>query len=77
MHDRPPCWPEGEHCPNRCATRYFMHTVYGHTDLAGDFAGWRVRGSVLVAPGGGRLPVEVLRRLAAEAKGQQGKVAGS
>lgn len=65
MNDlRPPCWPEGHGCPNRCASQHYQRVVYGNTGLHGEFDGWRIAGRDLIAPGGGRLNVRLLAILA-------------
>jgi hypothetical protein len=66
MIPRPPCWPEGEPLPNKCASRYYNQHVYGEFDLQGSFAGWRIRGDTLIAPGGLRLNKSQLVRLISE-----------
>ena len=63
MIQRPPCWPEGEPQPNRCAARYYRQEVYGEFDLTQDFAGFKTRGNYLVSPTGHRITVLELRRL--------------
>lgn len=63
MIEHPPCWPEGQPCPNRCAARYYDHHVHGRTDLGGPWAGWRTAGRDLVSPEGERISPERLRGL--------------
>ena len=52
--DRPPCWPEGQSCPNHCAYQLAERTVYNLTPLYGQWAGWLMAGRVLVSPDGDR-----------------------
>lgn len=49
---RPPCWKPGTKCPNDCAARHHQQVVYNHQALNGPWAGWRLAGARLVAPGG-------------------------
>lgn len=63
MIEHPPCWPEGQPCPNRCAARYYDHHVHGLGPLRGPWTGWRLAGRNLVAPDGQRLSQERLRGL--------------
>lgn len=57
---RPPCWPEGERLPNRCASRYYAQQVYGEFDLVGDWIGWKIRGDKITAPGGLKISKQAL-----------------
>ena len=59
--DRPPCWPEGQTCPNACAYQLVERTVYNKTPLYGHWAGWRMAGQCLVSPDGDRISPERLR----------------
>lgn len=52
---RPPCWPDGQACPNHCAKAHFDRTVHNITPLDGPWAGWRLAGKDLVAPDGTRV----------------------
>lgn len=52
---RPPCWPNGQACPNHCAEAHFERTVHNITPLAGPWAGWRMAGKDLVGPDGARI----------------------
>lgn len=51
MIDRPPCWPEGQRCPNDCAKQLHERVVRGTTPLYGPWAGWRMAGRFLISPG--------------------------
>lgn len=57
----PPCWPEGQSCPNACAHQLLERTVYNKTPLHGHWAGWRMAGRCLVSPDGDRISPERLR----------------
>lgn len=59
--DRPPCWPEGQSCPNPCAYQLIERSVYNKTPLYGQWAGWRMAGRCLVSPDGDRISPERLR----------------
>lgn len=48
--DRPPCWREGEACPNDCAARLYRRVIYNDTTLHGPWQGWRMAGARLIAP---------------------------
>lgn len=48
--NRPPCWLDGQPCPNRCAAAHHARTVYNVTDLHGPWSGWRMAGARLVSP---------------------------
>ncbi|WP_206409337.1 DUF3693 domain-containing protein [Lysobacter enzymogenes] len=52
MIERPPCWPEGQRCPNNCAAQLQRRVVYNQTPLFGPWAGWRLAGTRLIAPSG-------------------------
>ena len=60
---RPPCWPNGEQCPNTCASAHYRHVIENHVELHGPWAGWRLAGRDLVAPSGERIPERRLRGL--------------
>ncbi|WP_432277815.1 DUF3653 domain-containing protein [Lysobacter stagni] len=60
---RPPCWPEGQRCPNDCAAQQFERHVHNRLSLTGPWAGWRFAGRDLVAPDGQRISPERLRGL--------------
>lgn len=60
---RPPCWPEGQSCPNPCAGDLHRRLVDNHVDLTGPWAGWRLRGRDLVSPAGDRITPERMRGL--------------
>lgn len=57
----PPCWPDGQTCPNDCAGQLYDRTIYNKTDLHGAWNGWRMAGRVLVSPDGDRISPERLR----------------
>lgn len=61
---RPPCWPEGTSQPNKCASKHYAQQVYGEFHLTQEFTGWRIKGGRLIAPGGRKLTVQQLRKLA-------------
>lgn len=64
MTNRPPCWPEGQPCPNPCADAHYRRTVYNQIDLTGpEWAGWRLAGRYLVAPDKTRITPERIRGL--------------
>ena len=70
--DRPPCWPEGQACPNACAEQLRTRVIRNQTPLYGEWAGWRMAGRNLVSPDGDRICPERLRGiLFAEAARQQ------
>lgn len=52
---RPPCWPNGQTCPNECAAAYYQRIIYNHTSLSGPWAGWKLTGRDLVSPRGVRV----------------------
>lgn len=47
---KPPCWPDGQSCPNDCADQLYQRVVYNHTPLHGPWEGWRMAGDWLIAP---------------------------
>ena len=59
--DRPPCWPEGQRCPNACAAQLHHRVIRNQTPLYGEWAGWRMAGRCLVSPDGDRITPERLR----------------
>lgn len=61
---KPPCWPEGQPCPNWCADERYQRTVHNHLTLSGPWAGWRLAGRDLVSPDGTRMSPERVRGLA-------------
>jgi hypothetical protein len=61
--DRPPCWSEGQPCPNTCAEQLRSRVIRNHTPLFGEWAGWRMAGRCLVSPDGDRISPERLRGL--------------
>lgn len=63
MTTRPPCWSEGQQCPNDCAAALLQQQAHNHFNLTGPWFGWRVRGRDLVGPGGERVSPERLRGL--------------
>lgn len=60
---RPPCWPEGQPCPNGCAQALYERTVYNRHHLPQPWNGWRFAGRELVSPEGDRIAPERLRGL--------------
>jgi hypothetical protein len=50
MDFRPPCWREGQSCPNNCARALYQRTLYNETPLYGPWSGWRMIGQRLVSP---------------------------
>lgn len=52
---RPPCWPNGQQCPNGCAKAYYERVILNHTPLSGPWAGWKLAGRDLVSPKGIRV----------------------
>lgn len=58
---RPPCWPDGQPCPNSCAQALYERDVYGKQYLTAQWQGWRLAGRVLVSPDGDRISPERLR----------------
>lgn len=69
---RPPCWPDGQSCPNDCAADHYDRTVHNKHWLPEPWQGWRFAGRELVAPDGERITPERMRgllwRQAAEAR---------
>ncbi len=59
--ERPPCWAEGQACPNDCASQHYQRVVANIVPLHGDWAGWRMAGRCLVSPDGDRISPERLR----------------
>ena len=57
----PPCWPDGQPCPNACAEALYERNVYGRQYLTAEWQGWRLAGRVLVSPDGDRITPERLR----------------
>lgn len=53
--DRPPCWPEGQPCPNDCARAHWERVVLNHHHLHADWSAWRFAGRYLIAPDGTRI----------------------
>lgn len=51
---QPPCVTPGT-ALNPCARRLYQEKVLGHVDLSADWAGWKLRGKWLIAPGGHRI----------------------
>lgn len=60
---RPPCWSEGQACPNACAAEAYRRLVHGQQELTGPWAGWRLAGRDLATPDGQRISPERLRGL--------------
>jgi hypothetical protein len=60
---RPPCWPEGQACPNACARAQHDRIVHNRHELHGPWAGWRFAGRDLVSPDGDRISARRLRGL--------------
>ena len=69
--DRPPCWPEGQPCPNACAQQLRTRVIRNHTPLYGEWAGWRMAGRCLVSPDGDRISPERLRGILFAESGRQ------
>lgn len=61
--ERPPCWPEGQRCPNDCAGQLHERVTYGTTPLHGHWTGWRIAGRFLIAPSRQRAAPELLAHL--------------
>jgi len=59
---RPPCWREGQPCPNECAAQQLRRTLYNETPLYGAWSGWRMAGQRLVSPHREWVPPHVLDR---------------
>jgi len=47
---RPPCWRDGQACPNDCAAQQYRRLIYNETPLYGPWSGWRLAGQRLVSP---------------------------
>lgn len=47
---RPPCWRDGQPCPNACAAAQHDRIVYAKTALHGPWLGWRLSGQRLISP---------------------------
>lgn len=60
--DHPPCWRDGEPCPNACAYQLYRRTVWNQTPLYGPWSGWRLAGQHLVSPHGDRIAPYLLDR---------------
>jgi len=58
---RPPCWPDGQSCPNACAHTQHERLVHNRLELHGPWIGWRFAGRDLVSPDGDRINAERLR----------------
>lgn len=61
---RPPCWPEGQPCPNWCAAERYDRVVHNKHQLPAPWNGWRFAGRDLVSPDGDRISPERLKGLA-------------
>lgn len=59
----PPCWPDGQPCPNTCAAALHDRTVHNLHSLYGPWLDWRMAGRDLVSPDGDRISPERLRGL--------------
>lgn len=59
---RPPCWRDGEPCPNWCAREYYRRTVLNHHYLPAPWTGWRFAGRFLINPSGERIAPHLLDR---------------
>ena len=57
----PPCWPDGQPCPNACARAQYDRLVHNRHELHGPWIGWRFAGRELVSPDGDRINAERLR----------------
>lgn len=60
--DPPPCLKPGE-ALNACARAVYAFEVNSTADLSGEWAGWRLRGRVLISPDGDRISPARLRGL--------------
>lgn len=58
----PPCWRNGEKCPNWCARAYYDRTVHNHQYLPEPWQGWRFAGRWLINPHGERIAPHLLDR---------------
>ena len=61
--DRPPCWRDGQPCPNPCAAQLYRRVVWNETPLYGQWAGWRMAGTRLVSPSREWIAPHVLDRM--------------
>ena len=61
--DRPPCWHEGQPCPNDCAARLYDREIYNVTPLHGPWEGWRLAGQRLISPHGEWIAPHTLDRV--------------
>ena len=61
---RPPCWPDGQSCPNWCAAERYERLVHNRHELPAPWQGWRFAGRDLVSPDGDRISPERLKGLA-------------
>jgi hypothetical protein len=61
--NRPPCWLEGQSCPNNCAAHHYRRVIHNETPLFGAWAGWRMTGDRLVSPHGEWVAPHILDRL--------------
>lgn len=62
MH-RPPCWRDGQPCPNQCAADEYRRVVFNHQWLHGPWAGWRMAGARLITPSRDWIAPNTLDRL--------------
>ena len=60
---RPPCWPDGQSCPNTCARAQHDRIAHNRHELHGPWSGWRFAGRELVSPDGDRINPGRLRGL--------------
>jgi hypothetical protein len=60
--DRPPCWREGQQCPNDCAARLYRRVIHNDTPLHGPWSGWQMKGHRIVSPTGEWIAVAALDR---------------
>ncbi len=58
----PPCLRPGDPL-NDCAATLYAYRVEARSDLPAPWAGWKLRGAVLVSPDGDRINVQRLRGL--------------
>jgi hypothetical protein len=61
--ERPPCWPDGQPCPNPCAAAQHRRIVWNQLSLRGDWTGWHFAGARLVSPHKDWITAPVLDRL--------------
>ena len=59
---RPPCWRDGEACPNWCARAYYERTINNRHWLTAPWQGWRFAGRWLINPHGERIAPHLLDR---------------